>query len=413
MPSLLSINNYYYLRGGAEAVFLRHNTMFANMGWQVAPFAMHHPNNIDSPWAQYFVDEIEFGSEYSLVGKLRRVPKVIYSIEAQRKIRALLDVFSADICHAHNIYHHISPSILKTVKQRGIPIVITLHDLKLACPAYNMLARDGICERCKDGKVHNVLVHRCIKESVALSAVILVETMFHRMLDTFDRYVDKFIVPSRFYVDKLVEWGWKREKFSYIPNAIDTEQFIPDFNAGKPLVYFGRLSREKGLATLISAAALAGVPLRIVGTGPEEHSLRFLSEKTKADIKFLGYLKGSALHDVIRSSRAVVLPSEWYENAPLSIMEANALGKPVIGAAIGGIPELICENETGITYKSGSVDMLATAISQFYQLSDNAVAAMGRAGRLWMETEFNLNKYKHKMVSLYQEFGVRALNPFL
>ena len=177
MTTLLSVNNYHYYRGGAETVFLEHNRMFERQGWQVVPFAMHHARNLPSPWSEHFVDEIEFGETYSLREKLTRVPRVIYSRQARQRLRQLLDATHPDICHAHNLYHHISPSILGLLKQRGVPVVLTLHDLKIACPAYQMLASDGICERCRDGRLYNVVRHRCIKNSSALSAVVMVEAV--------------------------------------------------------------------------------------------------------------------------------------------------------------------------------------------------------------------------------------------
>lgn len=405
MPALLSINNYHYVRGGAEAVFLRHNALFEEMGWMVAPFAMRHPDNSDTNWSEFFVEEIEYGSDYSLWEKVRRTPKVIYSLEACRQVDRLLDRFPADICHAHNIYHHLSPSVLRQVHRRSIPVVMTLHDLKIACPAYRMLASDRICERCKGGRTHNVLINRCIKGSLALSAVVLAENLIHRALRTFERHVDRFVAPSRFYIDKLVEWGWPAERFVHIPNAIDTKAFVPDFTAGKAFVYVGRLSGEKGIATLVRAAARAGVPLKIVGTGPEESALRQTAAGT--DVEFLGYLQRDALHGAIRSARALVLPSEWYENAPLSILEAYALGKPVIGAAIGGIPELIREGVTGASFESGSIEALAAVLTRFSGLPDAAVSELGRAGRAWVEREFSMGQYGRRMVSLYSELGVR------
>jgi len=372
----------------------------------VAPFAMHHLSNIESPWSKYFVDEIEFGASYSMGEKLVRVPKVIYSVEARRKLERLLEVFPADICHAHNIYHHISPSILELLHRHGIPLVMTLHDLKLACPAYNMLASDGICERCRGGRIHNVLLHRCIKGSTALSAIVMMEALLHRTLRTFQRYVSRFVVPSRFYIDKLVDWGWERSRFAHIPNAIDLTAFSPDYLPGRSFVYFGRLSREKGLATLIKAASRAGVPLQIIGAGPEEGNLRQLTQRIGADVTFLGYLKGRDLHDVIRSSRAVVLPSEWYENAPMSVMEAYGLGKTVIGADIGGIPELIRSGETGFIFPSGSETALAVVLSNVSRLSEESLSEMAYNGRQWMATEYCHEKYRDRILALYRELGV-------
>ena len=254
--------------------------------------------------------------------------------------------------------------------------------------------------------MHNILLHRGIKGSTPLSTFVRVETLLHRALHTFERCVDRFVVPSHFYINKLVEWGWERERFVYIPNAINMEAFSPDYNPGKSFIYFGRLSHEKGLSTLIKAASHAGVSLKIVGTGPDEQSLRKLSEGAGADVKFLGYLQGQALHDAIRSSKAVVLPSEWYENAPLSVLEAYGLGKPVIGANIGGIPELIRREETGFTYSSGSTDSLTEVLKKVSSLPTPRLSEMGRCGRAWAEDEFSHEKYRDRVLMLYSQPGV-------
>lgn len=245
MPTLLSVNNYYYNRGGAESVFLEQNRLFESQGWNVVPFAMQHPKNLPTPWSRYFIDEIEFGQRYSLLQKIARAPKVIYSFEARRKLASLLEAVEPDICHAHNIYHHLSPSILGLLHGRGIPTVLTLHDLKIACPAYNMLAADGICERCKGGRLYNVLSHRCIKGSAALSAVVMAESMLHRWLGSYRHCVSRFVVPSRFYIDKFCEWGFPRALFSHVPNFVDVGSYTPDFTPGRAFVYFGRVSRER------------------------------------------------------------------------------------------------------------------------------------------------------------------------
>lgn len=181
MTVLLSINNYYYRRGGADAVFLEENRLFEEIGWNVIPFAMQYPKNYTTVWNKYFINEIEYGSEYSIWNKIKYVPKVIYSLEARRNLNRLLNHIEPHICHAHNIYHHISPSILSLLKKREIPTLLTLHDLKLACPAYTMLTHDGICERCKNGRLYNVIRHKCVKRSLALSTVIFFESTINRL----------------------------------------------------------------------------------------------------------------------------------------------------------------------------------------------------------------------------------------
>lgn len=404
---LLSINNYFYRRGGAEVVFLEQNRLFQDIGWDVVPFAMHHPKNDPTPWDRYFVDEIEFGQAYSFGAKVAMAQKVVYSLEAKRKIGALVDDAQPSIAHAHNVYHHISPSIFSALKQRGIPTVLTLHDLKLACPSYKMLTHDGVCERCKGGKVWNVVTNRCVKNSTVISAVVLAETVVNRMLGSYTKNVDRFVVPSRFFIEKFVEWGYPRERFVYIPNFVNAAGLVPAGVPGDAFTFLGRLSPDKGIGTFIRAAAKAGVKARIVGTGEGEEELKALAQSLGADVEFLGYRSGEALFDALRSSRALVLPSELYENAPMSVMESYALERPVIGARIGGIPELVREDETGILFDSGNVDSLAQALSKFAAKSTEEIHSMGKAGRAWMLQDFTDIRYRERLLALYDSLGVR------
>jgi glycosyltransferase involved in cell wall biosynthesis len=194
-----------------------------------------------------------------------------------------------------------------------------------------------------------------------------------------------------------------------VPNFVDSAQFVPEFEPGTAFVYFGRLAPEKGLATLVSAAAAAGSKLHIVGTGPALQSLQALAARQRADVSFFGHLSGEALHQVVRSARAIVLPSEWYENAPMSILEAYALGKPVLGARIGGIPELIREGETGACFESGNVESLASVLREITMQPAAALRQMGREGRLWVEAEFTAERYRDRLLSVYRELGVSGL----
>lgn len=400
MSTLLSINNYHYVRGGAEAVFLAHNEMFAEAGWDVIPFCMQHEKNIASDWAKYFVDEIELGSNDNLAAKLRKSIKAIYSREAQKNIGCLLQQVKPDVAHGHNIYHHISPSILSTLTRHGIPTLLTLHDLKLACPAYRMITHDGICERCKGGGLYNAARNRCMHESRALSTWVTIEAYVHRTLRSYEKHVDRFIVPSRFYISKFEEWGWPGDRFTYIPNFVSGEEIRPEFTPGDVFVYFGRLSGEKGLETLIKASVKAGAKVQIIGTGPEDANLKALASQLKADVEFPGFLSGDALFDRLRAARAIVLPSEWYENAPISLLEANAAGKAVIGAEIGGIPELIT-NERGRTFEAFSVDSLAGVLTEFTEMSKDDLEQLGRNARTYVLDVHSRQSYLDNCQSVY------------
>lgn len=400
-PTILTANNYYYLRGGSEWVYFEEKRLLEEAGWRVVPFSMRHPSNIASDWDQHFVEELELGQDYSLLKKLRLAPKSIYSFEARSKIRALVREVQPDICHLHNIYHHLSPAILSVLKQEGVPCVMTLHDLQLACPAYKMLTHDGVCERCKGGQYFNVVKNRCVNGSLALSALVYFETHLHKMLNSYTGNVDKFIVPSQFYADKLVEWGMDRAKISYIPNAIDVSRFSPTQSAGSGFVYVGRLVAEKGVHTLLQAAGQAGVPLTIVGEGPEKEALQELAKKSGTDVSFAGYLSGDQLHAAIRNARAVVLPSEWYENAPISVLEAFAFGVPVIGADIGGIPEMIEDGVTGAIFESGNVGALASVLKVYADLSNDSILELGRAARASLDGRFDQQTHLDSLRALY------------
>ncbi len=403
--TLLSINNYYYDRGGADAVFLAHNRMFEEAGWQVAPFAMQHPANYETPWASFFVTEIEFGSDYSPWATLSKAARSVYSFEARRKIGSLLDELRPDVCHAHNVYHHLSPSILGVIHDAGIPLVMTLHDLKLACPAYSMLTHDGICERCRGGRFFNVVAHRCMKGKFILSALVMVEAYLHRFLDSYVANVDRFIVPSRFHIRKFVEWGFSEQLFVYIPNFVAAEHIRPEYRPGSRFLYFGRLSAEKGLINLLRAAAAAEVALDLAGRGPLEKELRELAAELGSDVRFLGFLQGDDLHTAIRESRAAVVPSECYENAPLAVLEAYAHGKAVIGSSLGGIPELVVPGETGLVFEGGSVPALTQALRELTTLADSGLAAMGERGRALVLEQFSPAHYTQRVGELYDSLA--------
>jgi glycosyltransferase involved in cell wall biosynthesis len=331
--------------------------------------------------------------------------KIIYSWEARDRIKALIERFLPSVAHAHNVYHHLSPSIFPVLKAAGVPTVMTAHDLKLACPAYKMLSHNQICERCKGGRIYNVALHKCIKDSTALSGLVFVETAIHRTLGLYRNTLDRIVVPSRFYISKLIEWGWPEEKLVYIPNFAQTDNLEPFEHEGDYFAYVGRLAPEKGIGTLIRAAAISGQKLIVAGTGPEEQSLRALAAETGGDVTFAGYVSGERLHRLIGEAKALILPSEWYENAPISILEAYALGVPVIGADIGGIPEMIVPGETGMVARTGDAEDLARVMSEAASLTPQARRKMGRLGRTWAGQEFSPEAYRNRTLELYAELG--------
>jgi glycosyltransferase involved in cell wall biosynthesis len=366
MPRLLNVNNYHYRRGGAETVYLGHGAMFAERGWDIDWFSMKHPLNPPGTDETYFADLIDLEHMAGKAAKAKAAAAIIYNRQAEQRIAALTAARRPDVAHLHNIYHHLSPSVLVALKKRGIPTVLTAHDLKLACPSYKMLSNGVVCERCKGGKVYRI------------------------------------VTPSQFYRDKLAEWGWDPKRIVYIPNFIAHDAGEPQAGGGDgPLLYFGRLSEEKGIATLIRAAALSGIAVRIAGTGPSETEFRALAETLAAPVEFMGYRSGAALDALIHDASAIVLPSEWYENGPMSVMEAYQAGRPVAGADIGGIPELVRRGETGWIFPSGDVAALAATMQAIVAAPLADRVEMGRIGGAWVAANFGAGLYADRMAGLY------------
>ncbi|MEP9404001.1 glycosyltransferase family 4 protein [Sphingomonas sp. VNH70] len=400
-PSLLSINAYHYHRGGADNVYLAHAALFEQRGWRSSFQSMHHPSNLPSPDSPYFAEEINYAARGDIGRSLLGAQRIVYSREAQAKMAALLDSRPVDIAHVHSVYHHQSPSVLVELKRRGVPVVLTAHDLKLACPAYTMLNRTGICEQCRGGKVWNVAKNRCIKGSLVASTLIMVESAVHKALNLYDRNVDRIVTPSAFYRDKLIEWGWAPDKIVHIRNFADLPDAPPPFAPSDHLLYFGRLSPEKGLATVVRAAAATGIPVRLAGTGPQEAELRALVAELDAPVSFLGFLSGDALWAAVDGCRATILASEWYENGPMSAIEAFGRGKPLIGARIGGIPELIEDGVNGWRFASGDVDDLSRAMTAAMACSEGELRSMAEACHARAARDYAPDQYYAAMSDVY------------
>jgi glycosyltransferase involved in cell wall biosynthesis len=269
-----------------------------------------------------------------------------------------------------------------------------------------MVNRTGICERCKGGNFLNVIRYRCVRDSLPVSALIALESGIHKLFGFYRKNLDRVVAPSHFMRNKLIEWGWNPQQIVYIPNYVHVDRFRPNYEPGDYFVYFGRLQLDKGVATVVRAAIRAGVKLHMVGTGPDEAFVKQLADGYEDRVIFHGYQQGESLRTIVGQARAAILASEIYENAPMSVLEAYASGKPVIGARIGGIPEMVREGETGALFESGKVEELAGLLRKFADMPDSAVAEMGRAARQYVSTTFTHQRYLNEMLALYAELGV-------
>jgi len=398
---IIFANKYWYLKGGAERYEFDLAELLSNHGHDIIPFAMRSLKNFPSEWKNFFVSEVQtervgFGWE-----GLRTAFRSLWSFEARSKFGALLDETQPSLVHVHNIYRQISPSILGAARKRGLPIVMTVHDYALISPNYSLYHDGAICEVTKPELYSAAVRHRCVKGSYLASALVALEMRLHRRLHAWEN-VDRFIAPSRFTASLLAAYGVPDEIITHVPHFIDATLWKTSYGTGEYVLFVGRLSEEKGVATLIRAAALIpDIPFHIVGTGPEEERLRALAEELGAsNVKFRGWMSGEVLRAEYADARFVVVPSEWYEVFGLIVLEAYAAGKPVIASQIGGLAELVKDGETGLHASAGDEKDLATNI---YSLWTDPVAgeSMGRAGRAWVEAEFSPEEHYRRIMEVY------------
>ena len=398
---VLQINKFHYAAGGAETYYFALSDLLRDHGHRVGHFSMTHPENEATEYAKYFVNYIDY-EQPGLAAKVRNAAKIIYSFEARRKLARLLDDEPFDLAHLHNFHHQLSMSILPEFKRRGMAVVYTTHDLKPVCPNYRMLTHDGICHRCKGKAFYQALRHKCMKGSSLKSLVSVLEMYFHYFMGYYEM-VDFFVTPSAFYRDTFIEWGLDPKRIVHVPNFVHVNRFEPRYEPGDYFLYIGRLSWEKGIPTLVEAMAdLPESRLLVVGAGDgEEEVRRKVAALGLTHVELLGYKAGSELESLIRNCLAIVLPSEWYENGPMSVIEAYAYGKPVIGARIGGIPEMVEEGATGLLFESGDVEDLRRALREL--LARRAtVPEMGRRGRLRAEKEYDAPVHWERIRAVYE-----------
>lgn len=371
-------------------------------GHDVVYFSMQDPGNLQTPYAKYFVNNIDFNISVSSLQYLKEGLHALYSLEAKAKIERLVLEVHPDVVFLQEIYHHLSPSILITLKKFSLPTVLLLSDYFLICPSYRLLAGREICELCRGHRYYNAVLRRCFHGSLARSLASSVITSIHRMWRIYENNVDFFVVPTEFARNKHIEFGIPAHKIVVIPHAISLDNFVPSYDSEGYIVYFGILEKWKGIATLIRAMkSLPHVPLLIVGDGRHRPLFERLAEEIGAkNVTFVGYLVGEKLWDVVRGAQFVVVPSEWYEVYGMVIYEAFALGKPVIASRIGGIPELVRDGKDGLLFDMGHVDDLTGKIRMLFG-NHSLCLEMGRAGRKKVETELTAEKQYRALISLY------------
>ena len=406
---ILYCNKYNFPFSGTEAYMFEAMELLRSKGHTVALFSMSDARGNATLYDHHFVPHKDFKDQKGWFHKARLAAQALYSLDARRRIRAIISEFRPHVAHVRNIYHHLSPSILWELKAQKIPVVCHLNDFKILCPSYNLVSRGEACEACKGGKYWHMLKEECYP-GFAARVTLVAEAYVHNQLETYDKCVDRFLAPSQFVRAKFVEHGWNPTKFEVLPHFQRIEPFSEINLDTAPLLYFGRLSREKGVADLLHAMQLLpDLQLIVAGDGPERGNLQQLSTSLQlANVKFIGHLQGNQLSLAIANSRFTVLPSHAYETFGKTILESYAHGRPVVGSDLGSRRELIHEGKTGLLYRPGDVPLLAAAL-QFLNAQPSLADKMGDAGRELVRQRYTPEAHYEALIDLYERLvGRRA-----
>ncbi len=393
---ILNINNYHFVRGGSDQHYFDLGTLLQKRGNQVVWFAGGRGSFRQEPGV-YLTRQINTQKP-----SLRDVFEFLFSRPARKIAEEIIEKERPEIAHLHIYYSQLTSSILKPLKKAGIPIVQTLHEYKLICTVATLISNGKICEACEGKHFWKAAVKRCNRRSFPRSVLNAAEAYISNQNGAV-ALIDQFIAPSEFLKRKLVQYGLNGQKITVLPNFIKVDDYQPSVCPGKHVVYLGRLEKIKGIFEYMELAArFPEIPFLLVGSGDaEKDAQRYVNEKRLKNVRLLGFKNKDEIREILRESFCVVVPSLWYENCPIVILEAMAMGRPVIGSDLGGIPELIVHGKDGFLVKPGDVGELASALSKICATPETAIT-MGKAGREKVEEKYSEVTFYTRLINIYQ-----------
>lgn len=402
---VLIVNKFLYPNGGSETYIFKIGKQLAEKGHEVQYFGMEHEGRIVGNRMESYTSSMDFHT--GKIGKLLYPFKIIYSLEARRKLRPVLEDFAPDVVHLNNFNFQLTPSILYEIERyerksgKQIRIIYTAHDYQLVCPNHLLLRplEYEPCERCLQNGFKECIRGRCIHGSRIKSILGYMEGTLYKKLHTY-RKLDAVICPSRFLRDRLAQYEDLRDKLLVMHNFVDKEDMQEEGDpqketSGGYILYFGRFCQEKGVGTLLQVCrSLPQIPFVFAGSGPMEEEVNAVK-----NVENRGFVSGEALYRLIAEAAFCVVPSEWYENCPFSVMESQIYGTPVLASAIGGIPELIKDGETGELFTPGNEDELREKTEKLWKDRER----LGRYTENCRSVQFDTTEeYCEKLMEVYE-----------
>jgi len=384
---ILLVHNKYQQPGGEDVVFEQERNLLENAGHRIATYCRNNSEIDDS----------------SLVKRLQLAKNTVASAQSRGEILQLLGKEKFDVVHVHNTFMVISPTIYSACQRAGVPVVQTLHNYRLLCPAANFYRQGHTCEECPEHGVWRGVKHACYRDSRAATATVALMLMVHRSRHTWTEAVDSYVALSKFARRKFIDGGFPADRICVKPNFVQPDPGQRSNGGGNYAVYVGRLSAEKGPATLLAAWKLLGnrVPLVIVGDGPMYADLeKQAREHGLTSISFRGRLPRAEAQAVMRGARVLILPSECYENFPMGMAESFACGVPVICSRLGALEELVDDGRTGLHFTAGSSEDLAAKVNWAWA-NPERMREMGNQARREYENRYTAEKNYPLVMDVY------------
>jgi glycosyltransferase involved in cell wall biosynthesis len=415
---ILIVNYRYFVSGGPEKYMFNIKKILEEKGHEVSFFSVKSNKNEKTKYEKYFVNAIG-GNDAVYYDELRKTPKVIwqllnrsiYSNEVKKALKKEIKEVNPDIVYIIHFVNKLSPSVISAAKEMNKPVVLRLSDYFLLCPRFDFLYNKKVCEDCLKCGYRTCIKRKCVKNSKFASIIRVFSMKIHKIIHIYDK-IDAFVTPSNFLRKKLVENGYDGDKINCIPTFTNNEFKNENNKLGEYGLYFGRISEEKGVETLVKAyKEIPNYKLKIMGDDTTDEAIRlkeYINKNNMKNIEFLGFKKGEELDDIIDNARFTIIPSIWYDNLPNTALESFIHSKPVIASNIGSLPELVKDKYNGYLFEPGNEKSLVEKIKLLD--NDDLLLEMGKNSFSQLKDKFSTEKHYESLIELFNNVQKKNIN---